>query len=167
MLLPYPFGRGGLYLRLIGTSFLTIISLYLLFNTSLTEFILSFLVVFPTSYTFLSLRNISRTRRIVRELSKNSERYIESKRKEVSYYKFFILIMVLTIIPFILIMIHPVIGLGSVLGFLCGHGFSEITHYAYVKRAEEELGGELYYFMSELSSDGYYYTGVRVLKRSE
>jgi len=166
MLFPYPFSKGGLYLRIIGTFLCTTISFYLLFNTTVTEFILSFLVLFPASYTVLSLRNIFKTRKIVKGLSKEG-RFIISRRKEISYYRFFALIMILTIIPFLLILIQPVITLGAILGFLCGHGFSGLTHYAYVKKLEGELGGEMYYFMSQLSEEGCYQVGVRVLKNSE
>jgi len=150
-------------MRLIGTICITLLSFYLLFNTSIIEFIISYLLAFPLTYLFFTLRSFTRTKRMLGSLSRNG-RYILSRRKETGYYRFFLTLLIVTIAPFIMIAIHPVIALGFILGFLCGHGFSELTHYAYVKSVESELGGKLYYFISEQDAEGYFYTGVRVLK---
>jgi len=166
MLIPYPFSKSGLYIRILGTLLSTILSLYLLFNTLMIEFILSLLIVFPASYIFFIILNIFKTRRIISELEKK-DRYIQSKRKGENYYKFFIRIMMLVIAPFIVILFSPVIGLGLILGVFCGHGFSEITHYAYVKGAERKLKGRIYHFTSMAGPDGYYYTGFRVVRLVE
>lgn len=101
----------------------------------MTEFILSFLIAFPATYTILTVFRLFKTNRIISML-KREDRYIKSTRRK-KIYKIFIKIVIL---------VHPVIGLGLTLGTFCGHGFSEITHYVYVKSAERNLKGRIYYF---------------------
>ncbi|MCS7386406.1 MAG: hypothetical protein NDF55_06690 [archaeon GB-1867-005] len=166
MLIPYPYTKKGLYIRIAEVILSTAVSFYLLFNTILIEFIISFLMTFPISYIILSTFNILKTKKISDKLN-DKQKYIKSKHKGETYYKFLVKIILITIAPFIIIMISPIIGLGTILGFICAHGFSEITHYAYVKNVERRLGGRLYHFISITSINGYYYTGFKVVKHLE
>jgi len=165
ILLRYPFSKEGLYLRIAETVLATAISLYLLYATTIVSFVLSFTISFPLAYTILTLRDLLKTRKILIELN-SRDKCILKRRKEMSYYRFFAKIIVTMVCFLVLpVVINPVIALGIILGAICGHGFSELTHYAYVSRCENRLGGELYYFLSEVKSDGYYYVGIRLLRR--
>jgi len=96
----------------------------------------------------------------------NKDKCVLKRRKKTSYYRFFAKIIITMICFLVLpVIINPVVALGIILGTICGYGFSELTHYAYVSKYESKLGGELYYFLSEVKSDGYYYVGIRLLKR--
>jgi len=165
ILLRYPFSKGGLYLRVVETILATAIALYLLHATTIVNFVLSFTISFPLAYAILTSRDLLKTRKVLIKLN-NKDKCILRRRKETSYYRFFAKIIIAMICFLVLpVIINPVIALGIILGAICGHGFSELTHYAYVSKCENKLGGELYYFLSEVKSDGYYYVGIRLLKR--
>ncbi|MCD6096664.1 MAG: hypothetical protein J7J99_08930 [Thermoprotei archaeon] len=56
----YPFSREGLYLRVVETILATAIALYLLYTTTIINFVLSFTISFPLAYAILTSRDLLR-----------------------------------------------------------------------------------------------------------
>lgn len=163
LLVKYPFSRRGFYFRAIVVALSTMLSLYLLFNTQLLRFVISFIVGLPSTFGAITLYKITKFKKVLKYVSKDGK-YLERRRSEERYYRFLARILLLTILPLILpLIIDPVIALGIILSVICGYLFSEIMHYAYVLNEERRLGGRLYYFITEVGPDGYYYSGIRLV----
>jgi len=166
ILAPYPFSKNGLYMRIMGTVLLTATALYLLFNTIIVEYVISFIFSYAASYVILTINKIFNTKKILKALEEK-DRYIISEHSGNFYHKFLMKIIVMVTLPFLIILIYPTMGLGLILGVICGHGSSELTHYTYTKKTEKRINGKLYYFTSIIGIEGKYFTGIKVAKLSE
>lgn len=165
LILPYPFSKTTLYIVFIITFFSTLVSLYLVFNTTIIVFILSYLLSLLLLFLLITFYNFYNLNKIGKIIEREG-RYIIVKRKKSNLLLNQISFIIITLAPFIaFLLFDPTIVLGLILGSLCAWGYSRIILYFHVKNIwEPKLGGELVIFLSPIRDDQTFVKGIKVIK---